>query len=133
MRTYKPEVVNAIAARIPDMGGYADFTDAVLDAKNIFLHDGGVAACIWSAPRVYECHLFFPPECRGRFAVTASKRMGDYMMTYHAEMLWAQPAASNKAAIWLGRQAGFDVIGNGYHSLIGAVVYMKRGVLCHQQ
>lgn len=133
MRCHDPEVVNAIAAQVPDLGEYTDFTASVLDARNIFLHDKGIAACIWSAPRIFECHLFFPVEHRGKAAIDASRRMGDYMMQYHADMLWAQPAASNKAAIWLGRQAAFDVTGNGYHPLVGSVVYMKRGVLCHQQ
>jgi hypothetical protein len=132
MRIHDAEVVNELALRIADqLGGEFDFTAPISDPKNIFLHDGGVAACIWCAPRVYECHLLYPPECRGIDAVKASRRMGDYMMAYHADMLWGKPPEADKAAIWHIRQAGFTEIGRGFEPTLGPCVYLARYKTCH--
>jgi hypothetical protein len=127
MRIHDPDIVNEIAEKITDrLGGLYDFSEPISNPKNIFLQDGGVAACIWSAPRVYECHLLFPPECRGRQAVDASRRMGDYMMAYHADMLWGKPPEADKPACWHIRQAGFVEQSRGYDPAMGAVVYFVR-------
>jgi hypothetical protein len=127
MRIHNAEIVNAIAAKCADrLGGLYDFADPISNFKNIFLLDGGVAACIWCAPRVYECHLIFPPECRGRDAIDASRRMGDYMMTYHADMLWGRPPECDRAAIWHIRQAGFVEESRAFEPTLGGVVYFVR-------
>ena len=133
MRIFDAGVVNAIAANAPDQNGVIyDFFKPISDRRNIFLLDGGVAACIWSAPRVFECHLIFPLGCRGRAAVDASKRMGDYMMAYHADMLWGRPMESNRAALWHIRQAGFIEQSRNFDAVVGAgVVYFVRGKPCH--
>lgn len=129
MRIYDVETVNAIAHRIADrLGGDFDFSAPIADRKNIFLHDGGVAACIWSAPRVFECHLLYPPEHRGRAAVQSSIRMGDYMLKHHADMLWGRPPESDKAAMWHIRNSGFVEYGRGLDATLGPVVYFWRRV-----
>jgi hypothetical protein len=127
MRIHDAQFVNSIAAKCADqLGGVYDFSEPISNWKNIFLFDGGVAACIWSAPRVYECHLIFPPDCRGRAAVEASKRMGNYMMKYHADMLWGKPPECDRAAIWHIRQAGFIEQSRGFEPSLGGVVYFVR-------
>lgn len=128
MRIFNAGIVNAIAQNAPDKGGIIyDFCKPIRDTRNVFLLDGGVAACIWSAPRVFECHLIFPMGCRGRSAIQASKRMGDYMMAYHADMLWGRPLEADKAAIWHIRQVGFVEQSRNFDSMIGAgVVYFVR-------
>ncbi len=127
VRIHDGAIVNDIALQIADrLGGEFDFTAPISNPKNIFLLDGGCAACIWCAPRIFEVHLLFPPDIRGRAAIDASKRMGDYMLKYHADMLWAQPSESDKATIWLARQVGFSEYGRASNDIIGPVVHLVR-------
>ena len=128
MRIYDYEVANAIAEQ---NGQILDFSETFANQRNVILHDGGIAFCIWSAPRVFECHLLFPPNCRGKQAVAASRRMGDYMMTYHADMLWGQPPANDRAAIWHIRQAGFTFYGKATNAIVGPVEFYVRRKICH--
>lgn len=134
LRLTDPSIPNRIA-NIPEVartlcpGGEEmdfDFSDAVSHPQNVFLYDdGGCAAFIWCAPRIYECHLMFDPASRGRTALDASRRMRDFMMDGHADMLWGQPALANKQARWLIRQVGFSHAGFGEHPVIGPVEYLS--------
>ena len=124
MRTFDAELVNRIANSpgVPELLGAEafDFTAALQDRSNIFLHhEGAVAICEWSAPRVYQCHLIFAPECRRRRAVNAAIAMRDFMLANHADLLWGQPAMSNVAARKLIRLAGFAHAGFGTNPLVG--------------
>jgi hypothetical protein len=133
MRVYDANFVNAIADRCEDrLGEFRDFTIPISNQSNIFLHDLGIAACIWSAPEVYECHLLYPPEFRGRAAIAASKRMADFMMNNHAKMLWGQPPSHDAAACWHIRQVGFDFVGFGHHAVVGDVSYFRKVAPCLQ-
>ncbi len=118
VRTYDAELVNRIANSpgVPELLGAEsfDFTAALQDPSNIFLHhEGAVAICEWSAPRVYQCHLLFDPSCRGGRAVRAAIAMRDFMLDHHADMLWGQPALENVAGRKLIRLAGFKNAGFG--------------------
>lgn len=133
-RLWDAELANTIA-NLPEVGPYLmadcdfDFSDAIANDRNIFLHDdGGIAVFSWSAPRVYECHLFFRPECRGKRAVAASHRMIDWMVPEHASVLWAQPPVGQKAAIWIGLRVGFGLAGQFTHPTLGLVQYLTRGL-----
>ena len=140
MRLHDADYANRIA-NIPEVargllpGGDEndwDFTVAVSKPENIFLRCGeGVALCEWSAPRVYECHLLFPPSCRGRRAINEAREMSDFMMANHADVLWGRPPRANRAAIWMIRQVGFHHAGFGHHTLVGDVEYLVRDKLCH--
>jgi hypothetical protein len=136
MRTFDPAVPNRLA-NLPEVaaklcpGGEEmnfDFSDAIADPRNIFLfEDQCCAICIWSAPRVYECHIMKFPGAGVRSSIAAFKRMRDFMMKDHADMLWGQPAIANKAGRWLIRQIGFKHAGFGSHPMIGEVAYV-----CHR-
>lgn len=140
MRFTDPAIVNAIA-NIPEVSrsisadGEAfefDFSQAIANPANIFLLDGGVGIFEWSAPRVYQWHVIFPPSCRGRAAIEAVKRMRDYMMANHANMIWAQPKVSSKAVIWLALHIGMKPCGTGVNSAVGPVAYYSYGAApCH--
>lgn len=121
-------------ANLPEVGPYLmadcdfDFSDAIANDRNVFLHDaGGIAVFAWSAPRVYECHLFFRPECRGKSAVEASLRMLNWMAPL-ASVFWAQPPIGQKAAIWIGLRVGFRKEGTFVHPQLGPVQYLTRGI-----
>lgn len=137
MRFTDPDIVNRIA-NIPEVSkGISldgevtefDFTDAIANQQNVFLrYGGGIAICEWSAPRVYQCHLLFAPDCRGRSAIISATNMRDFMMANYSNMLWGQPKKSNRPAIWLIRQVGFSHVGDGTHPMVGEVEYY----VCHQ-
>ena len=133
-RLHDAALANEIA-NLPGVGEYLmadhafDFSEAIESERVIFLHDdGGIAIFSWSAPRVYECHLFFRPECRGKRAIEASFRMIDWMVPEHADALWAQPPAGQKAAIWIGLRVGFHLAGTSTHPTLGPVQYLMRGL-----
>lgn len=135
MRTLDVGRINELANHpdvAPLLGGEAfDFTAAVASPQNIFLdHGGGVAICEWSAPRVWECHLMFDPDCRGRQAIAAASAMRDFMFEHHADMLWGRPDVSNRAARWHIRQLGFRNAGFGVHPFHGREVEF---LTCHRQ
>lgn len=122
-------------ANLPEVGPYLmadcdfDFTEAVENDRNFFLHDdGGIAVFAWSAPRVYECHLFFRPETRGKRAVEASMRMIDWMHPRFASAFWAQPPIGQKAAIWIGLRVGFKMRDTFNHPQLGPVQYLTWGL-----
>lgn len=129
MRTFDAELINGIANSpgVPELLGAEafDFTVALRDEATIFLHNqGAVAICEWSAPRVYQCHLLFAPQCRGRRALKAAGEMRDFMFANPADMLWGQPPVSNKAGRKLIRALGFTHAGFGEHPLVGAVEFL---------
>ena len=137
METRDVEAINAIAnlPGVPELFGAEafDFTEAVANPLNIFLlHDGALAICEWSAPRVYQCHLIFAPECRRRRAVNAAIAMRDHMLREHADMLWGQPPLDNIPGRKLIALAGFKSVGEGFNTLLGKPVeYVTCGsVLC---
>lgn len=92
-----------------DVGEYLDFTPLVRDRQNIFL-DGefGGLAFIWSAPRVFEVHVYILPEGRGRWGFDFAMRSRDYMAD-HADMLWAR--VDNPALRYFTMKAGFKPCG----------------------
>lgn len=73
-----------------DVNEYLDLTEAVKNTDNIFLLDehGGLAF-VWSAPRVYEVHVFILPDGRGKWGFDFALAARDYMED-HAVMLWAR-------------------------------------------
>lgn len=124
MRTRDIAAINALANQpgVPELFGVEafDFTDVVANESTIFLlHDGGLAICEWSAPRVYQCHLIFSADCRRRRAVNAAIAMRDHMFDHHADMLWGQPPLSNVTGRKLIALAGFWHAGYGYNPLVG--------------
>lgn len=129
MRTYDADLVNRIANApgVPELLGAEafDFTVAIAVSTNIFLHcRGAIAICEFSAPRVYQCHLIFSPSCRGIKALRAAAEMRDFMFANHADMLWGQPAVSNRAGRKLIRMLGFEPAGFGENPLVGPVEYL---------
>ena len=133
MRTFDAEMVNRIANApgVPELLGAEafDFSAAIKVPTNIFLHyQGGIAICEFSAPRVYQCHLIFAPDCRGRKALRSAIAMRDFMFANHADMLWGQPPIGNAAARKLIRMAGFEPAGFGENPLVGEVEYL----ICRQ-
>jgi hypothetical protein len=129
MRIYDAEIVNAIALQVADeLGGLYDFSAPISEPKNVFLLNGGIACCIWSAPQVYECHLLFPPEIRGGQAVRRAREMADFMFANYAKILWCRPPVTNRAAIWLIRQVGFVEQSRGLDKEVGQAVYLVRTV-----
>jgi hypothetical protein len=140
MRIYDASIVNEIA-NIPEVSRELsvdgeecefDFSDAIASRSSVFLHcGGGVGMFFWSAPRVYECHILFPPDKRGANAFQACLAMRDEMMGM-ADMLWGQPKLSNRKAICLIRRLGFSPAGIGENPIIGPVQYLVYGgVKCH--
>lgn len=127
MRTFDAELVNRIANSpgVPELLGAEAFEFSASIRDHIFLHhEGAIAICEWSAPRVYQCHLLFSPECRGRRAVRAAIAMRDFMFANHADMLWGQPALANAPARKLIRMVGFEPAGEGDHPMVGPVEYL---------
>lgn len=121
-------------ANLPGVGEYLmadctfDFSDAIESDRNIFLHDsGGIAIFAWSAPRVYEVHLFFRPECRGRNAIDACFRMIDWLVPEYADAIWAQPPVGQKSPVWMALRTGFKKGAVSAHPVLGPVQYMTRG------
>lgn len=140
-RTFDVERVNAIANRPdvrPSLGyegcdGDVDFGAAIADERNIFLEEGGgFAICGFSGPGVYECHLMYPPEARGRGAIASSKAMAAFMFAGGARLLWGQPRKSDRAAQWHIRQVGFDPAGSGVNPLFGPVEYFVKEAPCRR-
>ena len=131
-RLHDARLANEIA-NLPEVAPYLmadcdfDFSDAIAEGRNIFLHDsGGIAIFAWSAPRVYEIHLFFRPESRGKPALEACQRMIDWMVPAYADVLWAQPPKGLKAPLWVGLKLGFKKCGEFLHPQLGPVQYITR-------
>ncbi len=112
-----------------------DFTEAMADQRNVFFAVGGFCAMfIWSAPRVYECHIMALPAARGRYLYTAGSAMLAFMKDIGAEMVWGQPAVGNLPAQAYIRRMGLVECGTGHNPLVGPVRYfVTRDMQCRQQ
>jgi hypothetical protein len=113
-RSFDVDAINA-AANHPDVRPYIgpaslgelDFEDAVADTNNWFLmgeHGGFVL--VWSAPGVYEVHVFIAREGRGKWASKARQAMLDYAKANGAKMLWARIAPTAKFVSLFARRGG---------------------------
>ena len=141
-RCFDAELVN-LAANHPDVRPYLgpaslgelDFADAVGDDKNWFLMGeyGGVALA-WSAPGVYEVHVFVLPQGRGKWAALARQATIDYAVSNGAVMLWARIAPNAKFVSMFARRGGMQPTGEMIYSL-GAVydVFKMELPRCPQQ
>lgn len=88
-------------------------TEYLADPRTIAITgDGAGAVFEWSAPSIYECHLFFQPSCRGRKAIASGRKLADIMINeYGACMLWGEIRIENKHTRWFSRQVGFRSLG----------------------
>jgi hypothetical protein len=124
-RCFDVEVVN-LAANHPDVRpflgpallGRLDFEDAVADHRNWFLMgDYGGFALAWSAPTVYEVHVFVQPEGRGRWAAKARQFTIDYAKANGARILWARIAPTAKFVSYFARRGGMQPTGELIYTL----------------
>lgn len=113
-RSFDVEAINAAANR-PDVRpfigpaslGKLDFEDAVTDYNNWFLmgeHGGFVL--VWSAPGIYEVHVFIATEGRGKWAAQAWVAARKYAAQNGAKMLWARIAPTAKFVSMFARRGG---------------------------
>ena len=113
-RSFDVDAINAAANR-PDVRpfigpaslGELDFEDAVTDYNNWFLmgeHGGFVL--VWSAPGVYEVHVFIATEGRGKWAAQAWIAAREYAAQNGAKMLWARIAPAAKFVSMFARRGG---------------------------
>jgi hypothetical protein len=113
-RSFDVDAINAAANR-PDVRpfigpaslGELDFEDAVTDYNNWFLmgeHGGFVL--VWSAPGVYEVHVFIATEGRGKWAAQAWVAAREYAAQNGAKMLWARIAPAAKFVSMFARRGG---------------------------
>jgi hypothetical protein len=113
-RSFDVNAINAAANR-PDVRpfigpaslGELDFEDAVTDYNNWFLmgeHGGFVL--VWSAPGVYEVHVFIATEGRGKWAAQAWIAAREYAAQNGAKMLWARIAPAAKFVSMFARRGG---------------------------
>lgn len=113
-RSFDVDAINAAANR-PDVRpfigpaslGELDFEDAVADYNNWFLmgeHGGFVL--VWSAPDVYEVHVFIATEGRGKWAAQAWVATREYAAQNGAKMLWARIAPTAKFVSMFARRGG---------------------------
>lgn len=118
--TFANEVVNHPDVR-PYVGpmelGELDFSDAISSPENWFLiGEYGGFALAWSAPGVYEVHVFILPEGRGAWAARARKWVIKFAKENGATMLWARIAPAAKYVSSFARRGGMkptnDVIYN---------------------
>lgn len=124
-RCFNTELVN-LAANHPDVRpflgpaslGELDFEDAVAEDKNWFLMgEHGGFALAWSAPGVYEVHVFILPEGRGKWASKARQATIDFAKQNGAKMLWARIAPSAKFVSYFARRGGMQPTGEMIHTL----------------
>ena len=98
--------------------GELDFEDAVADDKNWFLMgEHGGFALAWSAPSVYEVHVFVLPEGRGKWAAKIRQATIDFAKQNGAKMLWARIAPSAKFVSYFARRGGMQPTGEMIYTL----------------
>lgn len=116
MRTFDAERINYLVNHEtirPTCGGdkasLIDLSAPVADEQNIFL-DGehGGLAFIWTAPRVFEVHVYLLPDGRGRWGFDFGMAARNYMAD-HADMLWAR--VDSPALRYFTMKAGFKPCG----------------------
>jgi hypothetical protein len=105
--------------------------DYLADPRTIAFVDDGVGAVFeWSAPGVYEGHLFF--TVGGRKALQAGKALADIMLNrYAAVMLWGEVKLSNRHTRWFSRQVGFRSLGVEQRTDGPREVFVMERALCH--
>ncbi len=123
-----------LAANHPDVRPYLghehvgelDFEDAVAEHNNWFLMGqyGGFALA-WSAPGVYEVHVFILPEGRGKWAAQARAETIEYAKQNGATMLWARIAPSAKFVSLFARRGGMQPTGEVLYTLGSAYDVFK--------
>lgn len=115
--------------------GELDFTDAVANGDNLFLmgeHGGYVL--VWSAPGVYEVHVFVLPEGRGKWAAQARQFTIDYAIDKGVQMLWARISPSARSVAYYARRGGMQPTGEMIYTLGSAYdLYKMELPKCHQQ
>lgn len=114
--------------------GELDFCDAVADDMNWFLMgEHGGFALTWSAPGVYEVHVFILPEGRGAWAAKARKWVIDYAIQNGATMLWARVAPSARYVSSFARRGGMKPTGDMIYTLGSPYdVFKMELTQCHQ-
>lgn len=119
------EVVN-LAANHPDVRpflgpaslGELDFEEAVEEEKNWFLMgEHGGFALAWSAPGVYEVHVFILPEGRGKWAAQARQEVIDFAKANGAKMLWARISPAARFVSYFARRGGMQPTGEMLYTL----------------
>lgn len=115
--------------------GELDFTDAVANGNNWFLMgEHGGYALVWSAPDVYEVHVFILPKGRGKWAAQARRFTIDYAIDKGVQMLWARISPSARGVAYYARQGGMQPTGEMIYTLGSAYdLYKMELPKCHQQ
>lgn len=124
-RCFDAHLVN-LAANHPDVRPYLgpeclgelDFSEAVADEMNWFLMGqfGGFALA-WTAPGVYEVHVFVLPEGRGKWAAQIRQATIDFAKANGAKMLWARIAPAAKFVSHFARRGGMQPTGEMIYTL----------------
>lgn len=124
-RCFDANLVN-LAANHPDVRpfigpaslGELNFDEAVADSNNWFLlGEHGGFALAWSAPNVYEVHVFILPEGRGKWAANARQFVIDFAKEHGAQILWARIAPSAKFVSYFARRGGMQPTGEMLYTL----------------
>ena len=114
IRCFDAAIANA-AANHPDVRPYLGpsslgmlkFEDAIAEDKNWFLMgEHGGFALVWSAPTVYEVHVFILPEGRGKWAAKARISMLEFAKENGAKLLWARISPKAKLVSMFARRGG---------------------------
>lgn len=133
-RSFDVAHINAAANR-PDVRpflgpahlGELDFSEAIADDHNIFLMgEHGGFALAWSAPGVYEIHVFIAPEGHGRWAAKAREAMVAYARNHGATMIWARIAPSAVSVASYARRGGMKPTGDMLFTLGAAYDVFKK-------
>lgn len=96
--------------------GPTDFTPLLAHPEGyVLLSDGDGAAAVfeWSAPNVWQAHIFLMPESRGAYGIKAVKAMAEFMFLSGAKMLWGMAPAERKQVGRFGRLIGARPAGEG--------------------
>ena len=102
----------------PECLGELDFEEAVSEHNNWFLMgEHGGFALAWSAPTVYEVHVFILPEGRGKWAAKARKATIDFAKDNGAKILWARIAPAAKFVSHFARRGGMQPTGEMIYTL----------------
>lgn len=96
--------------------GYTSFdlSDLIKDRKNIVLRCGPAFAVFTriADDGQYEGHYLFPPEIKGKKAVSVAKKLLSEMFTKHSAMLiHGLTPRDNRAARVINRALGFSPVG----------------------
>lgn len=112
----------AVRPSFPWVEGEVSFDAEVTDTQHYcFLLDGEAAAMFeWSAPGVWQVHSLASPDCRGKHALDAGRRMIGWMRDHEgATMFWGQTPVGNRAARMFNRLIGAKSAGMREHHICG--------------